>query len=360
MPEPVIIDGSYGEGGGQVLRTSLSLSAITGRPLELVNIRAKRSSPGLKAQHLTSVRAAAALCNATLSNAVIGSRALTFVPQTPVQPHDYHFDIGTAGATTLVCQTALAALATSGEAASVRVTGGTHVPHAPALEYVEAVYLPVLRQLGVDASLEYPRAGFFPKGGGKVHLHVEPGARFQPLDLTDRGALVGLRAYVITAGLPDHVADRGGAAVEKWLKGVGRKAEVEVRVKESLSPGAAVVLVAECERGRAGFSAIGERGKPMEAVATDPCEAFMRWWKSEAAVDEHLADQLVLPLALADGESRWTTSEVTEHLRTVLWVAQQFLPVEYAIEETAGGGGTVTLRGAGGTGEWENGRKGVG
>ena len=347
MSEAVYIDGSYGEGGGQVLRTSLSLAAITGRPLELVNIRAGRSQPGLKAQHLTAVRAAAALCNAALSHAEVGSRELTFTPGTQVHPDDYHVDIGTAGAATLVCQTGLAPLAHSGEEASLHVTGGTHVPHAPVLEYLEAVYLPVLGRLGVEAEVGCERAGFFPRGGGKVALRVASGARFLPLDVSDRGRLLRLRAFVVTSGLPDHVAERGEAAVVKWLKGVGRQAEVEVRLKDSLNQGASVTLVAECEGGRAGFSSIGERGKPMEKVAVEPCEAFMAWWKSGAAVDEHLADQLALPLALAAGESRWTTPAVTEHLRTVLWVIKQFLPIEYELQEEPGGQGLVTLRGAG-------------
>lgn len=341
--EPVRIDGSYGEGGGQVLRTSLSLAAITGRTVEIFNIRAGRSKPGLQPQHLASVRAAGELCGARLAGAAVGSVFLRFEPGTPPSHSNFTFDIGTAGATTLVTQTALLPLALRG-GASFTVTGGTHVPHSPPAEYLEAVYLPILRRAGLDCSARYERAGFFPRGGGQLNVKIGEGGRLSPLDLTERGRLLSLRAYVITAGLAEHVSLRGVAAVEKFMKGVGRPVTVARREKDALNPGAAVVVTAECEGGLVGFSDIGERGKAMERVAEEPCQAFMAWWRSGAACDEHLADQLVLPMALTPGESRWTTSAVTEHLRTVLWVAGHFLPLESGLEEREDGTGLVTLR----------------
>ncbi|HEU4754505.1 MAG TPA: RNA 3'-terminal phosphate cyclase, partial [Armatimonadota bacterium] len=219
---------------------------------------------------------------------------------------------------------------------------------SPPAEYLEAVYAPALRRAGVEATMAYRRAGFFPRGGGEVELRTQ-GGRPEALELTERGALKELTAYVVTSGLPEAVGERGAAAVQKWAKGVGRPVRVERRDLPSPGIGAAVVLAARCEAGWAGFTGIGERGKPMERVAEEACEPFMAWWKSGAACDEHLADQLVLPLALAAGESRWTTPVVTEHLRTVLWVAAQFLPVEYRIEEGAERS-TVVLRGDRGEG----------
>jgi RNA 3'-terminal phosphate cyclase (ATP) len=231
-----------------------------------------------------------------------------------------------------------------GRAARFTVIGGTHVPHSPQAEYLEQVYLPSLRLAGLDCTVRYERAGFFPRGGGRLEVKLKEGGTLVPLDLTERGKLRSLRAYVVTAGLPEHVSQRGEAAVEKFMKGVGRPVSVERREVDAMNQGAAVTLVAECEGGLAGFSGLGERGKPMEQVAEAPCEAFMAWWRSGAACDEHLADQLALPMSLAQGESCWTTSVVTEHLRTVLWVAGQFLPVESSIEQREDGTGLVTLR----------------
>lgn len=345
MSRPVQIDGSFGEGGGQIIRTSLSLAAMTGRAVEISNIRARRSKPGLQPQHVTAVRAAAKLCAAELSGDRIGSTHLCFGPQTPVRPGDYHFDIGTAGATGLVAQTVLVPLTRADGTSKVTITGGTHVPHAPIADYVETVYVPVLKRAGLDLAFSYPAAGFYPRGGGQVDLEVGAPALPTSLDLTDRGKLQSLRAFIVTSNLPGHVAERGAATVEKVMKAVGRSVVVEQREKPSLSTGAAVVIVAECENGFGAFTGLGERGRPMETVAETPCEAFMAWWKSGAACDEHLADQLVLPLAWAPGESRWTTPVVTEHLRTVLWVTAQFLPLEYHLEPLGKGGSRVVLRG---------------
>ncbi|HTE18667.1 MAG TPA: RNA 3'-terminal phosphate cyclase [Armatimonadota bacterium] len=343
------IDGSYGEGGGQIIRTSLSLSVLTGRPVEIYNVRAGRKKPGLQPQHLASVRAAGALCNAEIEGAAVGSVRFLFTPGGPPRPQQYRFDIGTAGATPLVAQTVLVPLALAGGGSHVTITGGTHVPHAPSAEYVEAVYVPVLQRAGLDVAFSYPAAGFYPRGGGQVELEVRAPALPTSLDLSDRGKLRSLRAFIITSNLPEHVAERGAAAVEKFMKAVGRGVTVERREKPSPSTGAAVVLVAECENGTGAFTGIGERGRPMEQVAEAPCEEFMRWWKTGAACDGHLSDQLVLPMALAAGESRWSAPVVTEHLRTVLWVAAQFLPVEHRLEERADGSALVVLRGAGGS-----------
>jgi RNA 3'-terminal phosphate cyclase (ATP) len=347
MATLVRIDGSYGEGGGQIIRTALSLSAMTGRPLEIENVRAGRSKPGLQRQHLTAVHAAAALCDAEVTGAAVGSTYFRFEPRGEPVPRPYRFEIGTAGAAPLVIQTTLLPLACAGTASSVTVVGGTHVPHAPPADYLESVYLPALRPVGLNAALSYPRAGFYPRGGGEIVLDVEPSGPLKALDLTGRGKLVSLTAYIVTAELPDHVSERGAAAVERFMKGIGRPVTVVPRKLSSAGAGAAVVLAVECEGGFAGFSAIGEPGKPMERVAEEPCGEFLEWWKTGAACDEHLADQLVLPMALAKGESRWTTSEVTEHLRTVLWLTRQFLPIRYDLEERDDGTGTVTLHPAG-------------
>jgi len=346
----VLIDGAHGEGGGQVVRTAVALSALTGAPLEVVNVRAGRGNPGLQAQHLTAVLAAAGLCGAEVRGAARGSVRFLFTPAGPVRAGEYGFDIGTAGAATLVAQTVLLPLAGAGGASRVTLTGGTHVPHAPPAEYLEAAYLPLLRRAGVEATWRSPAAGFYPRGGGRCELAIQGPPRPAALDLTERGRLLSLRAFVITANLAEHVAARGAATVERCLKAIGRRVTVERRDLPSPGPGAAVVLAAECEGGAAAFTGLGERGRPMEAVAEAPCAEFLAWWESGAACDEHLADQLVLPLALAGGESAWTTPRVTEHLRTVLWVAGHFLDLEWSLDEPAGGPARVCLRRAGDSG----------
>ncbi len=340
----VTIDGSHGEGGGQILRTSLSLSALTGCPVELVRIRAGRSRPGLQPQHLASLRAAAGLCAARLEGAEIGSGRLRFAPQAPPAPGAYHFAIGTAGAAPLVLQTVLLPLALAPDASRVTITGGTHVSHAPTADYLERVYLPTLERHGLTASSLSPRAGFFPKGGGVVQAEIAGGAAPLPITLTERGELRALTALVLTAGLPATVAERGIIAVRQELGRLPVELTVETREAASVGPGAAVMLVADCQGGPAGFSAIGERGKRMETVAEEACRAFRAWWETGAACEEHLADQLALPMALTAGESRWTTSRVTEHLRTVLWVIPQFLPVAASLAERPDSSGLVILQ----------------
>ncbi|MFN3432443.1 MAG: RNA 3'-terminal phosphate cyclase [Candidatus Sericytochromatia bacterium] len=340
--EPLRIDGSHGEGGGQIIRTALSLSALTGRPLELINIRAGRPKPGLQAQHLTSVLAAAQVCDAALDGAHVGSTALWFRPGSAAESRDCRFDIGTAGATTLVAQTLLPVMLN--HTAKVTLTGGTHVPFAPSADYLARVFLPTIRPLGVTAEAIVEASGFYPRGGGTLVLRTEAGT-LSPGEWVERGKLKHLTAVITTSNLPDHVYERGAAAIDHAMKKLGRTVRFDRQTPDGLQSGAAVLLVAECEGAIAGFGAIGERGKPMEAVCDKAVKAFVRWWKSGAALDEHLADQLVLPMALAGGESRWTTEAVTEHLRTVCWLVPQFLPVEATVEEREDGTGLVTIRG---------------
>ncbi len=344
----IIIDGSYGEGGGQIIRTCLSLSAITGQEFEILNIRAGRAKPGLQPQHLASVNAAAMICAAETVGASAGSQRLVFSPKHPVTPGDYRFDIGTAGASTLVFQTVFLPLALAPDGSRPAITGGTHVPHSPPVEYVEDVYLQAVERMGgMSGHVSYLTAGFYPRGGGRLNAWIGGGAPQWPIAMSERGDLRTLKAYIVTARLPQHVLDRGAATVEKVMKGVGRKVEIEKREKDSPGPGAAVVLTAWCDGGFAGFTTIGIQGKPMEQVAEETCQQLMKWWKTEASCDERLADQLALPASLVQGESRWSTPRVTEHLRTVLWAVRQFLPIEYALEAGPLDNTTVIINGVG-------------
>ncbi len=341
----VTIDGSHGEGGGQILRTSLTLSILTGRPLIIEKIRAGRSKPGLQPQHLASVKAAAALSRADLEGAAVGSTLLGFIPRTPAVPGSYHFDIGTAGAATLVAQTVMIPLALADAPSDVTITGGTHVPFALMVDYLEYVYAEVLADHGPAIAVDAPSAGFFPRGGGSLRLAIEPSRLNRPVTLVERGALQTVTAHVITSGLPPDVARRGEAALRERLQGLPIEVAINSREVSSPGPGAAVFLMAICETGRAGFSATSVRGKPVEAVGGEACEDLLAWFRSGAACEEHLADQLVLPMALTPGLSQWTTSRVTEHLRTMLWLLPQFLGVEVSLTENTDGSGTVTVCG---------------
>lgn len=277
-----------------------------------------------------AVRAAAELCDAELSGAAEGSVILDFHPRKEVTGGDFRFDIGTAGSTTMVAQTVLVPLAHAERESTVWIKGGTHNPHAPTTDYLENVYLPALTRMGIDVDFSSPTSGYYPIGGGEVNLHIRP-SRPAPIMLTSRGRVKRLEAVVTTSSLPVSVGTRGARQVGQKLP----NCKVSTMDKPSPSTGASVLVYCEFEGGFGGFTGLGKRGKPMEEVAYEPCIEFKNWSKCDACVDEHLADQLVLPLSLAKGESRWTTEVVTDHLRTVLWLVEQFLPVASTVDELA-------------------------
>ena len=344
----VRIDGSYGEGGGQVLRTSLALSIITGQPVAIERIRAGRPRPGLAAQHLAAVRAAAEVGRARVEGARKGSTALSFEPA-GVRPGRYRLDIGTAGATTLVLQTVALPLALAPGASEVRVTGGTHVPWSPPFHYLELQWAPVLREVGVDVTLTLEAAGFFPRGGGRVRALVTPAKRsLRPLRRVDRGALVRVQGLAGSARLPGHVTERMARAAREGLAGLGCPVRVDRVRLDAPSPGAFLVLRATFEGATLTASALGGRGKPAEQVAAEAVSELCRMLGTGACTDPHLADQVLPPLALARGESEITTARVTRHLTTNAWVIRQFLPdVVIEVDGDVGAPGRVRVRGTG-------------
>ncbi len=347
MGEPVLtIDGSQGEGGGQVLRTALALSAIRGVPVEIHSIRARRKTPGLQAQHLTAVTALAAVSVARVEGAHLGSNRVRFVPG-PIQPGEYRFDVGTAGSTALVLQALLVPLALAGGPSRITLTGGTHVPWSPPADYMQEVWLPALADLGLCARLDVGRWGFYPKGGGRIVVEVEGGADLRPIALLHRSGGLRLRGVSAVANLPRGIAERQRDRALRRLAAEGRDAEVAVTEAESPGTGSFLMLVAEVAGLRAGFSALGERGKPAEQVADEAVNALLEFLKGEAGCDPHLADQLVLPMALAPGTSRLTTSRVTRHLSTTAHVVQQILGCPMQIGGEEGSPGAVTVEGVG-------------
>lgn len=336
------IDGDQGEGGGQILRTALSLSLCRGVPFRIVNIRARRTRPGLQRQHLMAVEAAAALCHAEVSGDALGSAELTFIPQT-LQPGDYRFDIGTAGSTTLVLQTLLPPLLTASTPSHLTLVGGTHNLWAPPYEFLAEVFLPLLRRMGAKVSLTLQRAGFYPRGGGVLHCTIEPVARLQPLTLTARGAVQAIEADALLANLPEHIARRELAVVAEglgigetrqhvgWLDAYGAGNVLQVRV---VSEGLTELVT--------GF---GQKGLPAEAVATGVVAAVRRYLDSGAPVGTHLADQLLLPLALAGG-GEFITLAPDAHTVTNAAVINAFIGEVVYLENDCEGQWRVRVRGA--------------
>ena len=355
MMDAVVIDGSHGEGGGQIVRTALALSAVTGQALVIENIRAGRPNPGLAAQHLTAVRAAAAIAGAEVTGDALGSRILRFAPGAAPKAGSYVFDVaaaregGSAGAATLVLQTVLPPLAFARGPSQVVVRGGTHVPWSPPFDYAREVWLAALARLGISATLDLAAWGWYPAGGGEIRLTVagrrqgSAEAALRPLDARERGPLGAVSGRAVAANLPAHIAQRMADRARGLLTAAGIESAIEpVRVR-ALSPGAGLFLVAAYEPLGAGFGALGEPGKPAEEVAEEAVALLLAHRDSGAALDRHLGDQLVLPLALADGRSVFTVERVTRHLTTTAWVVERFARARVAIAGAEGAPGTVTV-----------------
>jgi RNA 3'-terminal phosphate cyclase (ATP) len=342
----VVLDGAHGEGGGQILRTALSLSAITGRPFRIDRIRALRRNPGLAAQHLTAVRAAAALCAAQLSGDTLGSAFLEFVPTAPVAGGDYLFDVGlareggSAGAITLVLQTVLLPLARATVTSRVVLRGGTHLAWSPPFDYVRDVWLPMLARLGVRASVDLQSWGWHPIGRGEVIAEIRPGpAALNAVEIDAPGSLLRIRGRAVAANLPAHIpqrmTDRAGMLVAAI--------EIEPLTVYAACAGAGIFLSAEYANLRCGFSALGAPGKPSKQVAEEAAATLLAHRVSGAAFDRHLGDQILLPISLASGPSRFSVEEITPHLETDAWVIERFGMARIAVEKAVSGIGRVTV-----------------
>jgi RNA 3'-terminal phosphate cyclase (ATP) len=334
------IDGSLGEGGGQILRTSLALAAVTGTPVRIERIRARRPKPGLQRQHLVAVQAAARVCNGHLEGAELHSREIVFTPQQPVAGQ-WHFDIGSAGSSTLVLQTVLPILLHADGPSTVAIRGGTHNGMAPPLEVLSESFLPTLHRIGISASLELQRHGFYPAGGGAISASIQPWRARASLALMERGKTFGRRAEILLANLPEHVASREAQALKHGLHWSHQ--EVDEREVDADGPGNAVVARLRHAEVTAVFTAVGEAKKRAEQVAHECCAQVRRYLESDAPVCEHLADQLLLPLALGAG-GRFRTLRPSEHTRTNAEVIARFLGAVVDIAEEAGAW-TVGVRG---------------
>jgi len=326
----ITIDGSQGEGGGQILRTSLALSLVTGQPFRMERIRAKRQKPGLLKQHLTAVEAAKTVGCAEAGGVSLGSQALEFRPG-PVMPGTYRFAVRTAGSATLVLQTVLPALLTASGHSTLTLEGGTHNPMAPPFDFLARCFMPLTRRMGPSVELELRRHGFFPTGGGQFHARIEPAKKLSRLDLPERGSIRSRQAEILISKLPEHVGQRELTVVRDELKWCAEECGVEV-IQHPTGPGNAVVLAIETEHVTEVFTGFGERGRPAEDVARAAVRAAKTWLESNVPVDEHLADQLLIPMSLAGGGSFRTTTP-SPHTTTNAQVIQRFLPVAIGMEQ---------------------------
>jgi RNA 3'-terminal phosphate cyclase (ATP) len=325
----LVIDGSQGEGGGQVLRSSLSLAMLTGQSLCIENIRAGREKPGLLRQHLTAVQAAVEICGATCDGAHLGSTMLTFAPA-EVKAGDYHFAIGSAGASCLVFQTVFLPLAKLNMPSRVTIQGGTHNTMAPSFEYLDRVFLPLARRMGFNAKLNLHRHGFYPAGGGKITAEISPFNSASPFVLEERGKLVSRKASALFANLPAEIALREIKELKKSLHLEDH--ETTPLQVDADGPGNILMFEVMHEHVTEIFSAHGEMRVSAEQVAHKVSRAAEKYLDVPAAIGPHLADQLLLPMALTGG-GHFTTLRATPHTITNAAIIEKFLPVEISIEE---------------------------
>jgi RNA 3'-terminal phosphate cyclase (ATP) len=333
-PDIVEIDGSFGEGGGQILRTSLALSMITGRGFRVHSIRAKRGTPGLRRQHATAVRAAARVCGGTAVGDEVGSSELQFYPG-PARCGEYVFDVGSAGSTMLVLQTVLPPLLLADGPSSVELVGGTHNFGAPPFDYLQKTFLPVVNRMGARVTAGLERHGFVPRGGGRVVVQIEPGGKLHPVDLLERGRIIRQRVRALVSGLPADIARREVEAVCRVLKWKKEMGEV-VELPEDRGPGNVVLIEVESEHVTEVFTGFGQKGVRAEEVARGAAAEAKRYLEWGVPVDEHLADQLMLPMALAGGGS-YVTGPLSAHSRTNIDTIAKFLDTRIAVDQLESG-----------------------
>ncbi|HTP04949.1 MAG TPA: RNA 3'-terminal phosphate cyclase [Nitrospirota bacterium] len=350
----ILIDGSYGEGGGQILRTSLTLSCMLGRPIEVINIRRARRKPGLQPQHLTAVKAAATISRAHVKGADLSSTALRFTPGI-IAGGDYFFDIseekGSAGSTSLVLQTILLPLCFARHPSTVTVIGGTHVPWSPSFHYLKNVFLPMLAFIGVRPDLDIEKWGWYPIGGGKVIARITPVKEFKPVVICDRGKPVRVTGTSAISNLPRDIGVRQRDRALKMLSQRGIDADIDIVCAPSPGKGTLVFILLELENISAGFDALGAIGKRAEEVADEACRALFEYKDTDGALDPHLADQIIPYAAFGNGVSEFTTSRVTQHLLTNIWAVKQFLDINIQVDGKEGDVGKIRVQGYGARGK---------
>ncbi len=334
------IDGSMGEGGGQILRTALALSTLTRTPFGIERIRAARSRPGLLRQHLAAVKAAAEICGASVEGAVLGSKSLSFKPGA-VRAGDFAFAVGTAGSATLVLQTVLPALILAPGPSHLTLEGGTHNPAAPPFDFLSKSFLPLINRMGPALAAELERPGFYPAGGGRFTVEIAPASHLNGLELMDRGALRAIRARAIVANLPLSIAEREIKVVRRILP-ISPDDAVAQEIRGGPGPGNAAMIEVQTERHTEVFTGFGARGVRAETVADTAAKEARAYIESGVAVGPHLADQLLAPLAIA-GAGRFRTGPLSLHTTTNVEVIRRFVDVSIELEEESPAIWTITI-----------------
>ena len=334
--EFIRIDGSYGEGGGQILRTSVTLSAITKKTVEIVNIRARRHNPGLRPQHVHAIKAVASLCDAQVENVHVGSDTIKFIPK-EMQSGAIQIDVGTAGSLTLILQTVIPVASLSGKRVEVELRGGTDVRWSPTFDYLRYVVQPAFSMIGIDFDLVVQKRGYYPVGGGIVRATIEPCAKPNTFEMI-KAPKIEPTMVSVCSSLPAHVAHRQIASALTKLQKVGVTCNSYcASVEQSSSPGSSILIYSVSNFGPfVGSDAIGEKGKLAEDVGAEAAEKFIVAYNSTAPVDQYLADMLVLPLCLADGKSTFIVNKTSQHLNTNLYVTSKIVGCKYEINKADG------------------------
>jgi RNA 3'-terminal phosphate cyclase (ATP) len=333
------IDGSHGEGGGQILRTSIALAAVTGEQVRIGNIRAGRPVPGLQPQHLTSIEAVAEICGAEVDGLFKGSKEVVFRPG-PLLGGDFEFDVGTAGSVCLVITSCLLPGLFSKARLRLTVRGGTDVRWSPPIDYLRLIHLPILNEFGGTCGTELVSRGFFPEGGGEVFAEISPAGGLSRVRLTSRGRTVRIEGVAYAQNLPEHVITRmKHSALKRLLE--FKEVKIESDLRKGRSTGAGIVLSAVCENTVLGQSALGAKGVRSETLGEECADDLLETLRSGATVDEHMLDQILLYMAFAEEGSEVVAEELTPHAETNIWVIERFLGRKFSIESKDG---LVTIR----------------
>jgi len=324
----ITIDGGAKSGSGTIVRYSVALASLLGKEIKIENIRAKREKPGLRAQHLKTIQACCEMCRGAVDNAVVGSKEITYIPRESFRGGEYHWDIGTAGSTTMLAQSLLPLAYFAEKPSKFRLEGGLFQDFAPSAYHMKFVLLPLLREMGIHARLEIVRPGYVPKGGGIIEIEVEPAKKLKPLNLTEQADILVTRGIALSSHLKDKkVSQRMAEGCQKVLNSHDYEAEIEeIYDESSLQAGAALAIYAYTSSGgRIGADMAGRVGRSSESIGRYVAQSFIEDIKSGAAIDRYVADQLIIYAGLAEGISRYSIPKITEHVETNLWLIEEFL-----------------------------------
>jgi len=324
----ITIDGAAKSGSGTIVRYSITLASLLGKEIKIENIRAKREKPGLRAQHLKVIQACQEMCQSIVSDAVIGSREITYVPKERFKGGEYHWNIGTAGSTTMFAQALLPLACFAERPSKFRLEGGLFQGFAPSAYHMKFVLLPLLREIGIRAQFKIIRPGYVPRGGGIIEMEVEPVEKFEPLSLIEQGDILGIKGIALSSHLKERkVSHRMAEECRKTLNSYGFRAEIEeIYDESSLQEGAALAIYAEMSSGsKIGSDRAGQPGRSSESIGRYVVQNFVEDVKTGAAVDRYVADQLIIYAGLAEGTTKYSVPGITEHVETNLWLIEEFL-----------------------------------